>query len=403
MVDALYVHVPFCAARCRYCDFSTAATRRDDPLMAAYAGAVECLLDEARGLGLIEVPRTAYIGGGTPTLLGPAVLGSLVGAITGAGAVPELSFEANPESLSDAVLDAALKAGATRVSVGVQSLDDRELAALGRIHGAKQARARVSAAVAAGLDVSLDLMCGIPYQTPASWRRSLEGALELGIGHISCYPLMIEEGTPLERLCERGELPWPDDDTEAASMDAAARLLAGRGFARYEVASYARPGRECRHNMAYWTGVEYLGLGTAASSMLGRGSYAALREAVPALPEPREDAARFRLTVASSAREVADARGLAHIAFEVEQLTAREAAAEDLMLAMRMTAGADAALIERASASIPRPALDAALSHAVERGLAAWTPDGARLAPTGRGWLIGNELYGLMWDLASDT
>ena len=170
-----------------------------------------------------------------------------------------------------------------------------------------------------------------------------------------------------------------------------------------EAASYARPGRECRHNMAYWTGVEYLGLGTAASSMLGRGSYAALREAVPALPEPREDAARFRLTVASSAREVADARGLAHIAFEVEQLTAREAAAEDLMLAMRMTAGADAALIERASASIPRPALDAALSHAVERGLAAWTPDGARLAPTGRGWLIGNELYGLMWDLASDT
>lgn len=400
MVDALYVHVPFCAARCRYCDFSTAATRRDDPLMAAYARAVGRLLDEARGLRLIDVPRTAYIGGGTPTLLGPMGLASLIRSITERGVVPELSFEANPESLSDTVLDAALEAGATRVSVGVQSLDDRELAALGRIHSAEQARARVSAAVAAGLDVSLDLMCGIPYQTPASWRRSLEGALELGIGHISCYPLMIEEGTPLERLCERGELPWPDDDDEAASMDAAARILAGHGFTRYEVASYARPGKECRHNMAYWTGVEYLGLGTAASSMLGRVSYALLRAAVPSLPEPRQDAVRFRLTAVSTAREVADARGFSEIAFEVEQLTAREAAAEDLMLAMRMTAGADASLIERAAASIPRPTLDAALSQAVGRGLAAWTPDRAHLAPTGRGWLLGNELYGLMWDLA---
>ena len=405
--QALYLHVPFCASRCRYCDFATAAARHGDPLMDAYGEVLARHVREAGDLGLLEGVRTLYVGGGTPTMLGGPGLGSLGAAAVAACAckLEEASFEANPESLSDSVLDAARAAGFTRVSIGVQSLNDRELRALGRIHSAKLARARVAAAVASGLDISVDLMCGIPYQTPESWRLSLESAIHLGVGHVSCYPLIIEEGTALERLCEAGRLPWPEDDTEAADMEAAERALGDAGFSRYEVASYALPGYACRHNIAYWTGVEYLGLGAAASSMLGRASYERLRVAVPALPGPTPGAERFRLAVLSSARQIAAADSLAALAFDVEQLSAREAAAEDLMLGMRMTRGVDRALVDRARRAIPEGRLDRALQTAEAEGLARWrcASDGSRaFAPTERGWLMGNELYGLMWDLAAD-
>lgn len=406
MIEALYLHVPFCVSRCRYCDFATAATRAGDPLMAAYASSLTRLVAEARDRGLIASVRTAYVGGGTPTMLAADDLASLIGTAARAvdGSVRELSFEANPESLTASVLDAARAAGATRVSIGVQSLEDRELAALGRIHSAETARTAVRAAVRSGLAVSVDLMCGIPHQTAETWERTLTGALALGVSHVSCYPLIIEEGTAMERLCEEGRLPWPEDDTEAASMEAAERVLAGGGLARYEVASHARPGAACEHNIAYWTGAEYLGLGTAAASMLGRACYGALRAAAPALPAPAPDAARFRLTVTSSTAEIAVARSLADLDFEVEQMGAREAAAEDLMLGLRMSAGIGAPALDRARQVIPAPALDGALAWAVDTGLATWQGEGdaRRLAPTERGWLMGNELYGRFWDLASD-
>ncbi|MDY4040682.1 MAG: radical SAM family heme chaperone HemW [Collinsella sp.] len=406
MIRALYLHVPFCAARCRYCDFATAATRAGDPVMPAYADALERLVGEARSLGLTEGLATAYVGGGTPSLLAPPDLARLMEAAAGAGAAPlrELSFEANPESFGADTLAAAVGAGATRVSIGVQSFDDGELRALGRIHSAKRAAAAVAAAVGSGLSTSVDLMCGIPYQTPASWERSLERAVSLGVAHVSCYPLIIEEGTAMERLCEEGRLPWPDDDTEAGAMEAAERVLFGAGLARYEVASYARPGAACAHNIAYWTGVEYLGLGTGAASMLSREGYEALRLAVPGLPAAAEGTARLRLTVASTTAAIAQARSLADLTFEVEELDRREAAAEDLMLALRMAAGAGPRAIARARGAIPAAALDAALIWADEAGLARWADGegGASLAPTERGWLMGNELYGRFWDLAHD-
>ena len=402
MAFALYAHVPFCVRRCRYCDFATAATRHGSPLMGRYVRALLAQLDEASELGLIGAgTRTAYLGGGTPTMLGARLLGELIERVRlVAPGLRELSFEANPESLGDDVLRVAGRAGATRVSVGVQSFDDRELSALGRVHDARLARERVAAAVASGLRVSLDLMCGIPYQTAASWERSLSQAVALGVGHMSCYPLMIEPGTPMERLCEAGELPWPSDDTEADDMEAAERVLGAAGLARYEVASYARGGQCCEHNVAYWTGREYLGLGTGAASMLGRASYEALRSAAPALPVPAEGSERFRLTVASSTGELAAARSLGAIAFEVEQLTAREAAAEDLMLAARMTDGIPPALRREACRVLGEGCVEDALSGLVSRGLLAGGPGGS-LVPTHAGWLLGNELYGALWDLAS--
>lgn len=401
-VEALYLHVPFCVRRCRYCDFTTAATRHDDARMLAYEHALERLVGRAREVGLLGVPASAYVGGGTPTMLGAAGLSSLVSAICAAGPVGELSFEANPESLCDEALARAHDAGATRVSIGVQSFDDRELAALGRVHNAALARDRVAAAAASGLDVSLDLMCGIPYQTAASWRASLAQAVELGVGHVSCYPLMIEEGTPLEHLCETGQLPWPSDDTEADDMEAALDVLSRAGFSRYEVASYARPGKRCAHNVRYWTGVEYLGLGTAAASMLSRASYLRLRKAAPALDAPVDAAARFRLTIRSTADEFIGAQTLADLSFEVEQLSEREAVAEDLMLAARMTDGLSAGLIERARRVIGAARVDETLAALGARGLLERGSVGA-LTPTHDGWLLGNELYGPLWELSDPS
>lgn len=398
MVRALYLHVPFCVRRCRYCDFSTAATRHGDVLMGSYGGALERLVGEARGLGLIDELETAYVGGGTPTMLGAEALASLV---RGVGATSELSFEANPESLTDEVLAAAREAGATRVSIGVQSFNDRELRGLGRVHNAELARERVSAAVASGLRVSLDLMCGIPYQTPQSWERSLAEATALGVGHVSCYPLMIEPGTPMERMCEAGELPWPSDDTEADDMETAECALGAAGFARYEVASYARPGERCRHNVAYWMGVEYLGLGSAAASMLGRASYERLRRTVPSLPAPSSGTERLRLLVTSGARDVAGASSLAGLAFDVEQLSAREAACEDLMLAARMTDGISPQLVASVRELTDSVRVDETLSGLLNKGLLVEGAVG-RLIPTHAGWLLGNELYGPLWDLAHD-
>lgn len=398
-IRALYLHVPFCARRCRYCDFSTAATRHGDERMGEYARSLSSLASEARELGVLGDLATAYVGGGTPTMLGSASLALLLDAC-GPG-ISELTFEANPESLSDDILIRAREHGATRVSIGVQSFDDRELAGLGRIHDAGLARRRVAAAVASGLDVSVDLMCGIPYQTPASWRCSLETAVGLGVGHVSCYPLMIEPGTPMERLCEDGRLPWPSDDTEASDMEAALDVLGQAGFARYEVASYAKPQRRCAHNIAYWTGAEYLGLGTSAASMLGRASYGTLRQRVASLPSPYEEAVRFRLSTLTDTDGIIRARSLSELSFDVEQLSAREAVAEDLMLAARMTDGLAPSLVARAREVLGGSRVDACLSELVSRGLLA-ASEGSAPVPTHDGWLLGNELYGALWDLSSD-
>ena len=367
--------------------------------MGEYVGALERLIGDSRSLGLLGAPRTAYLGGGTPTLLGADLLGTLISSVCRQGIVEELSFEANPESLADNVISAAARSGATRISIGAQSFIDRELKALGRIHTSLHARERVIAAVESGLDVSLDLMCGIPYQTDQTWRRSLEEAVDLGVSHISCYPLMIEEGTAMERLCDAGKLPWPDDDVEADYMQTASRVLSEAGFSRYEVASYASPLKSCRHNITYWTGGEYLGLGTSASSMLCRESYLTLGSAVPSLPAPQGDSVRFRLTITSSANDIARSKTLADLCFDVEQLNAREVAAEDLMLGMRMSKGISKDLISVASEYIPIDGLRVAIGDALHEGLASWDAQD-HLVPTTRGWLMGNELYGLFWDLA---
>lgn len=397
MVGALYLHIPFCARKCAYCDFASWATLAGDALMGAYARALEEQLDEAASLGLLEGCETAYVGGGTPTLLGEKDLGLLLEKIATVANPSELTCEANPDSLSDAVLLAVRAAGATRLSMGVQSLDDGELRELGRLHDAACARERVAAAVSTGLAVSVDLMCATPGQTPESWGHTLEGVVALGVGHVSVYPLQIEEGTPLDRRYADDPCAWNDTEVQAERMTQAQAALEACGYRRYEVASYACAGKACRHNKAYWTGVPYLGLGTGASSMLNLKGYLRLSSACPQLPQAPTGTSRVRLTVETPRGELAADSRLSALSFSLEFLTEEQAVAEDLMLGARLVEGLRPALVARAR-GIFGARLDDTIDDLLARGLLA--ERGGRLAPTELGWLLGNELYGALWDLA---
>lgn len=401
---ALYLHAPFCAQKCRYCDFTSYATRENDPLMSRYVMMLQHQIDHLGGIKLLEECSTIYVGGGTPSMLG-IWLGWLCETATRWCDAREVTCEANPESLTTEMLDVMVHNGVTRVSMGVQSLVDEELEALGRIHDADRAREAVALAMDAGLDVSVDLMCGIPLQTEESWRETLAGALELGVSHVSVYPLQLEEGTPLERLVDEGHLTVPDDDEAARMMEIASDVLGAAGLARYEVASYAR-GNGCIHNRAYWCGQPYLGLGTSAASMLTRQGYERLRWAAPQLPEMPDGAVRARLVCRSGRGELVyyDSKltgAMGEVRYEAEFLTRRQALAEDLMLGSRMATGVAPALLELARADIGAAEVDAAIAKAVSLGLARMASDGS-LVPTKDGWLRGNELYGLFWDLAGD-
>lgn len=393
---ALYLHVPLCARKCAYCDFASWDTRADDPLMTEYRDALMAQLAEAESLGLLEGVETAYVGGGTPSLLG-AGLPPLVSVVAALG-VSELTCEANPDSLSVAVLDSLVAAGATRASIGVQSLDNKELRTLGRLHDADEACRRVAAAVASGLDVSCDLMCATPGQTDASWARTLGHAIALGVSHVSVYPLMIEEGTAFDRRYADDPCVWNSEEVQASRMEQAKVVLEGSGFSRYEVASYAKPGHTCRHNKAYWTGQAYLGLGTNASSMLTLKGYLRLCAACPQLPAAPRGTSRVRLAMTTDRRRLAASPALASQSFSLEFLTPVQAAAEDLMLGARLAEGLDPALVHYAGEVLPKGELEDCLVGLLADGLLA--KRGEALVPTDRGWLLGNEVYERLWALA---
>ena len=408
-VTALYAHVPFCAQKCRYCDFDSRSFAPCElgAALDAYFEQLYARLDAFGKAGALDQIRTVYVGGGTPSLAGERLV-ELARRIRAWCAPVEFTCEANPESLTVELATALAKVGVTRVSLGVQTLDNTELTAIGRIHDGDRALASIATVKDAGLDVSCDLMCGLPGQTAASWRRTLDGVLAAAPHHVSVYPLTLEEGTPLYRMACRDVSLEPDEDFQAACMDVARELLGAAGYHPYEVASYALDGHECAHNIAYWTGQGYLGLGRSAAGMLDAGDFDRLAGLFPGVSS-RGDAHRVRLVQRDD-----DAT-----AFEVEYLSQREAAAEDLMLACRMTRGVGPDLLVRSACVIPTDELSAACDHALELGLATWVPDGvegyagrvaskdvitgrarARLAPTHLGWLDGNVLFELFWGLA---
>lgn len=406
-IEALYLHIPFCQSKCAYCDFDSVAASSLDDARAAQACYLDRLtnrVDAFGTAGLLDGVRTVYIGGGTPSLLGMRLV-ELVRSVMQWCAPEEFTCEANPESFTSSLALQLARAGVTRISLGVQSLQEEELKAVGRIHSATQALEAIYYAKDAGLDVSCDLMCGLPLQTQDSWAKSMAGLIEAGPCHVSIYPLTVEDGTPLVLKVDSGRLVLPDEDEQADEMELARRFLVEAGFAPYEVASYALPGHACRHNIAYWTGIEYLGLGRSAASMLSRDTFR-MSSSLFSDFAPRDGAVRIRVLQTDDAAS----------AFEIEQLDIREAMAEDLMLACRMTRGIPQELLLRASAVFGKQIVADTCARAIELGLATWeAPDGENyvdassggvdlfpgaLAPTQQGWLEGNELFGLFWNLA---
>ncbi|SHK12613.1 oxygen-independent coproporphyrinogen-3 oxidase [Desulfatibacillum alkenivorans DSM 16219] len=268
-MGGLYIHVPFCKKKCRYCDFYSVT---DDSAMPAYIQALK------REMQIREWDAgpfdTVFFGGGTPSVLPPGRVAEILeraSLIYGIAPDAEVTLEANPGTVSQSDLEAFRSAGVNRISLGVQSLDDQTLQFLGRIHSAFEARLALDWAMEAGFDsVGCDLIYGVPGQTKKSWTKDLEGVLAYGPDHLSCYMLTIEESTPLGLMLERGEFSPMDEGRVGELFLHTSDFLENEGFLHYEISNFAR-GREktCRHNLHYWNHAPYLGLGPAAHSYSG--------------------------------------------------------------------------------------------------------------------------------------
>ncbi|MDX1891264.1 radical SAM family heme chaperone HemW [Mycolicibacterium sp. 050158] len=269
----IYVHVPFCATRCGYCDFNTYTPAQlgganPDGWLEAMRIELGLAAAQLAARGPLPEVATVFVGGGTPSMLGGERLAALLDAVRAnfalaAGA--EVTTEANPESTTPELLDRLRGAGYTRLSLGMQSTAPHVLAALDRVHSPGRALAAVADARAAGFaHVNLDLIYGTPGETDDDLARSVDAAIGSGVDHVSAYALVVEDGTALARRVRRGELPAPDDDVLATRYELLDERLSAAGFGWYEVSNWSRPGGECRHNLGYWDGGEWWGAGPGA-------------------------------------------------------------------------------------------------------------------------------------------
>ena len=323
----IYVHVPFCRSKCQYCDFYS-LTEKHDKLIDGYLDATINHIKEAGALAPNYKVDTVYFGGGTPSFFGADGLATILTAIRrnfDVDASAEITFEANPDSISDALLKRLRAEGFNRVSLGIQSDDDTILEKLGRPHNFAQAVQAYHRIRKAGFkNVSVDLMYGLPGQTMKMWRETLDNILDLNPEHISCYGLKVEEGTPLYDVREFSNLP--DDDLQADMYLVAVEKLRSAGFRQYEISNFARKGLYSRHNMKYWTGGEYLGFGPSASS----------------------DFAGKRFTLARDLHGyIKGIKEGGEVMEDVQDIPLRERAGEYLMLRLRTSTGIQADEYER--------------------------------------------------------
>jgi len=264
---ALYIHFPFCRHKCHYCSFVSYQCREND--IPAY---VEALGQELSTYTNRQRVYSIYFGGGTPSLLSPEQIDSILFIIRSSFIVDEaaeVTMEANPGTIDEPYLSSIKNLGINRLSLGVQSLDDDELSLLGRIHSATEAMDAVHFSRNAGFtNLNLDLIYGLPGQTTTSWENTLYEVIKLDPEHLSLYPLGLDTEVPMRLAIERGELPDIDLDQTADQYELAEDLLAARGYRHYEISNWAMEGRECKHNLFYWKNLPYLGIGVAAHSYI---------------------------------------------------------------------------------------------------------------------------------------
>ncbi len=315
MVEHLYVHIPFCPKVCPYCSFYKEASDRNKT-----RAFLEAVLTEAETFAPILQPRTIFFGGGTPSALSTPQLEFLLSGLRERidfSAVTEWTLEMNPATVSLEKARALLDLGVNRVSMGVQSWDETLLQTLGRVHTGLQARRSYEILREAGVpNVNLDLIFGVPGQSRPQWQDSLERTIALQPDHISSYCLTYEEDTDFFLRLQRGEVR-PDDELDADLFELTMDVLGAAGYAQYEISNFARPGHECRHNLAYWTAADYVGLGPSAFSTRGELRWKNVSDTAAYVERVNAgaDTADFRETVDATTRQAE------HIAFSLRTVT----------------------------------------------------------------------------------
>ncbi len=380
----VYVHFPFCRARCPYCDFATAV--RDPIPHEAYADAITRELEARQPWFAGARLASVYFGGGTPGLWRPAALGRVLQASQGlfpAAEPLEITVECNPGEIDGAHLGALRAAGVNRLSFGAQAFQDDLLRRIGRTHGAAAVAPALAQARAAGFEnLCADLMFGLPGQDMEMWRQSLHTLVDLGPEHITAYALTVERGTPFGSLERAGRLERPGEDAVAAMYSACHEVLTGAGYEHYEISSYARPGRRSVHNSLYWTGGAYLGVGAGASSF-----------------RPLVDGSGWRFTnpraVDTYLRSAAQHGGNPRPA-QVENRSPADLENEALWLALRTRDGIDRQAHARRYGHDP---LDGARAIAAEHCVqAGWLEVSAhRVRLTVKGFLFADEVASRLW------
>ena len=366
----IYIHVPFCRSKCQYCDFYSLTTK-DDKLIDSFIDATCRHIKEAGALAPDHKVDTIYFGGGTPSFFGADGMATILTAVRRAFDVTsdaEITFEANPDSVSDKLLRRLHSEGFNRVSMGIQTDDDAILQKLGRPHNFDQAVTAVERIRRAGFkNLSLDLMYGLPGQTLDGWEKTLRRVLALNPEHMSCYGLKVEERTPLYQYKDLCHIP--DDDTQADMYLAAVDILKSKGFRQYEISNFARKGMVSRHNLKYWMGGEYLGFGPDASSDFGGKRFTVVRDLLAYLDG-----------IKSGGRVLDD----------VQEIPPRERAGEYLMTRLRTTAGIDPQEYER-QYLLPFQPLETVLERYQGQNLAVHSTDGTwHLTP--KGFLVSNSI-----------
>ena len=361
----LYIHIPFCKAKCAYCDFYSLAHSEEkmDAYMAALLRHLEEVAPHAAGMQV----DTVYFGGGTPSYLGAARLCRILQTVLRRYDVArdaEITLEANPDSAGDwKELRKLRRAGFNRLSLGVQSTDDALLRRIGRVHTYEQVQQAVMAARKAKLtNLSLDLIYGLPGQTMEDWQRTLADAVALGPEHLSCYGLKLEEGTPLWQ--QRQTLTLPDDDAQADMYLYTVAALGEMGYEQYEISNFAKSGKESRHNLKYWRMEEYAGFGPGAHSDFGGVRYGYVRDI--------DSYIAGRLVLSES---------------ETDSTLARDY--EYVMLSLRTAAGIDRQTFEKRYRQRFQP-METLFEQYEKAGLASRTEGGWRLTP--RGFLVSNSI-----------
>ena len=362
----IYIHVPFCLSKCHYCDFCS-VQRADEATREQYVirlcEEIALFADRIGENGDIPVADTVYLGGGTPSLLSPEQIGRILETVDrrfGIDSNAEITIETNPKSVDQSKLRDIRASGVNRLSIGMQSVHDNELKALGRIHSFADFKTTLSDARDAGFEnISADLMCGIPLQTRESFVCSVETLASLDPEHISCYALTVEDGTNFDR--RRDSLVLPDEDTVADMYADMAEILKIHGYSRYEISNFSKPGRESRHNLKYWMTDSYLGFGPAAHSYFGGKRFAHSRDIDAYL------------------------RGES-IIIDVEDISLKTAENEYVMLGMRLARGIDRRDFKRRFEGELLEELPAILKYAPEYV----SIDADRVAFTEKGMMVSN-------------